>query len=194
VTAFLCLWRFLFFLVLYHVCFWTHQQLPGIMACAACPSSGASIVLQACEEISAVAGERCGCCLCLTPYDLCGVTGHYPDNVVELVAGRAVLWLSSANRGMALMEMRYTSLLPVVQPVFRAQKESASDNEKNILATGPNDRERFRMNVAQSKISKLRSSGGVSTVSSVHTASRVVGVWQELGTTRAALQALVANV
>mgnify|MGYP000539146690 CR=1 FL=1 len=123
-----------------------------------------------------MAGERCGCGLCFAPYGLCGVTGHYPDNVVELVAGRAVLWMYSANRDMALIEMRVTSLLPVVQPVIRAQKESASDNEQDILATGPKDGERFRMDVAQSQISELRSSGGASTLSSVHTASRKVDV------------------
>jgi len=134
----------------------------------------------------------CGPCAALC--EVCDVAGHQPDNLDELVVGRAVPRWSCADHDMGEMAARVTPLLPGVRPTVRAQKEAARDNKRKLAATRPTDGERFHAHVAQSGIFDLTGLGGAAASAAVRTASSVAAVAEDAGATRGALRAVGAYV
>ena len=151
-----------------------------------CPVNQASNIPCGCKKRS------CGPCAALC--EVCGVAGHQPDNLEELVVGRAVPRWSCADHDLGEMAARVTPLLPGVRPTVRAQKEAARDNKRKVAAMRPTDGERFRAHQAQSEIIDLTGLGGAAASTAVRTASGVAAVAEDAGATRGASRALGAYV
>jgi len=151
-----------------------------------CPVNTAGNIPFGCKKRS------CGPCAALC--EVCDVTGHQPDNIDELVVGRAVPRWSCADHDMGEMAARVTPLLPGVRPTVRAQKEAARDNKRKLAATRPTDGERFRAHVAQSGIIDLTGLGGAAASAAVRMASSVAAVAEDAGATRGASRAVGAYV
>jgi len=124
---------------------------------------------------------------------VCDVAGHQPDNLEELVVGRAVPRWSCADHNLGEMAARNTPLLPGVRPTVRAQKEAERDNKRKLAAMRPTDGERFRAHETQSEIIDLTGLGGAAASAAVRTASGVA-VAEDADPTRGALRALWAYV